>query len=82
MPIKGKLLPIEQCRLRQLSNKPYALDEGENALVVKDLDGLPRYCKRGWLSLYYPRLAALVYRATTFKPDTVLYVVEMSNRCI
>ena len=53
-------------------------DEGENALVVKDLDGLPTFLlqKEDGASLYITRdLAALVYRATTFKPDTVLYVV-------
>ena len=80
MPIKGKAFAdrthavVEAVKQQALCTS----DEGENALVVKDLDGLPTFLlqKEDGASLYITRdLAALVYRATTFKPDTVLYVV-------
>jgi arginyl-tRNA synthetase len=49
-----------------------------NALIVENLDNLPTFLlqKEDGASLYMTRdLAALLYRAETFNPDSILYVV-------
>jgi arginyl-tRNA synthetase len=53
-------------------------EDGTNAIVVNGLNGVPTFLiqKEDGASLYITRdLAALMYRAESFAPDTVLYVV-------